>query len=59
MPPTASPIRPDGVLANHVGKPVMGADHSHQSVAQTSRIAVSVQRVVYCSLEVGGQSQTE
>ena len=28
MPPTASPIRPDGVLANHVGKPVISADHS-------------------------------
>ena len=28
MPPTSSPIRPDGVLANHVGKPVISADHS-------------------------------
>ena len=28
MPPTSSPIRSDGLLANHVGKPVISADYS-------------------------------
>ena len=42
MPPTSSPTRPDGVLANHMRKPVISADYS-PTVALTSRPPPGVQ----------------
>ena len=45
MPPTSSPTRPDGALANHVRKPPSSLlpTHHHLSVALTSRPTPGVQ----------------